>query len=47
MMMLCATDCPLRASVISSNGAMSDQLAQGLVEIANGHFLRGIRAMLR
>lgn len=46
MMLTCATDCPLRASVISAGGAMSDQLAQGLVEMANGHFIRGIKKML-
>ncbi len=47
MMMICATDCPLRATVISSGGAMSDSLAQGLLEMANGHFLRGLAAMCR
>lgn len=47
MMMVCATDCPLRATVISSGGTMSDQLAQGLLKMANGHFLRGIGAMLK
>lgn len=47
MMMICATDCPLRASVISAGGSMADQLAQGLLEMANGHMFRGIRAMLK
>ena len=47
MMMVCATDCPLRAVVISSGGTVSDALAQGLLEMANGHFIRGIRAMLQ
>lgn len=47
MMMVCATDCPLRSTVISSGGAMSDQMAQGLLEMANGHFFRGIRTMLK
>ena len=46
MMMTCATDCPMRAAVISAGGSMTDGLAQGLVEMANGHFLRGVRAML-
>jgi len=45
MMMICATDCPLRATVISAGGTMTDALAQGLLEMANGHFLRGIAAM--
>lgn len=47
MMMVCATDCPLRASVISSGGAMSESLARGLLEMANGHYIRGIKAMLK
>ena len=47
MMMVCATDCPLRATVISSGGTMSDSLAQGLLEMANGHYIRGIKAMLK
>ena len=47
MMMICATDCPLRATVISAGGSMSDELAQGLLEMANGHMIRGIRAMLK
>ncbi len=47
MMMICATDCPLRSTVISSGGSMTDSLAHGLLEMANGHFLRGLRAMLQ
>lgn len=47
MMMICATDCPLRATVISSGGSMSDSVAQGLLEMANGHYIRGIKAMLK
>lgn len=47
MMMVCATDCPLRSVVISSGGIVTDSLAQGLLEMANGHFIRGIKAMLR
>ncbi len=47
MMMVCATDCPLRATVISSGGTVSDSLAQGLLEMANGHYIRGIKAMLK
>lgn len=46
MMMVCATDCPLRATIISSGGTMSDSLAQGLLEMANGHYNRGIKAVL-
>ena len=47
MMITCAVDCPLRATVISSGGAMSDRLALGMLEMANGHFFRGIRKMIK
>lgn len=47
MMMVCATDCPMRSSVICSGGAMGDHVAQGLLEMANGHFLRGIKEMMK
>lgn len=47
MMLTAATDCPLRAAVISSNGAMSDNVAEGLVEMANGHLLKGLGRMMR
>ena len=47
MMITCATDCPMRSVVISSGGMMSDSLAQGMVHLANGHFFKGIRAMLK
>jgi beta-glucosidase len=46
MMMACATDCPLRAAVISSGGALSYRMARGLLSMANGHFLRGLALML-
>ncbi|MDE7249542.1 MAG: glycoside hydrolase family 3 C-terminal domain-containing protein, partial [Lachnospiraceae bacterium] len=47
MMMICATDCPLRSVVICSGGSVSDSLAKGLLEMANGHYIRGIIAMLK
>lgn len=47
MMITCATDCPMRSVVISSSGSMNDSLAQGMVHLANGHFFKGIRAMLK
>lgn len=47
MTLTCAVDCPLRASVISSGGAMSDSLANGLLFMANGHFVKGILKMLK
>lgn len=45
MMLLCATDCPLRAVVINGNGAMTDSLAHGLLCMANGQFFQGIKCM--
>lgn len=47
MMITCATDCPMRSVVISSGGAMSDSLAQGLLHMANGHCIKGLAAMLK
>ena len=47
MMLTCATDCPMRSVVISSGGMMSDSLAEGLLHMANGHYIKGIGAMLR
>ena len=47
MMLTCATDCPMRSAVISSGGMMSDSLAQGMLHIANGHYIKGILAMLK
>ncbi|MBQ3384323.1 MAG: glycoside hydrolase family 3 protein [Erysipelotrichaceae bacterium] len=46
MMLTAATDCPLRATIISSNGSMNDNVAEGLIEMANGHFIRGIGKMM-
>ena len=47
MMLTCATDCPMRSVIISGGGAMSDSLAQGLLHMANGHYIKGIAAMLK
>ena len=47
MMLTCAVDCPMRAVVINSGGAVSDSTAAGLLHMANGHFFKGIAAMLK
>lgn len=47
MMLISATDCPMRSVIISGSGAMSDSLAQGLLHMANGHYIKGILAMLK
>lgn len=46
MMLTAATDCPMRSVVISSGGIMSDSLAKGLLYMANGHFVKGLLAMM-
>lgn len=45
MMMASAADCSLSSSQI--NGGMRDGIMQGMVEMANGHYLRGILRMIR
>jgi len=47
MTLICATDCPLRSVIISGGGVMTDRLAAGLLLMANGHYLKGIAAMLK
>ena len=47
MMITCATDCPMRSVVISSGGMMGDSLAQGMLHMANGHYIKGLIAMLK
>ena len=47
MTLICAVDCPLRGAVINSGGAMNDSIANGLLHMANGHYLKGIAAMLK
>lgn len=45
MMLISAVDCPLRASVINSTGLMRDSLGRGLLLMANGHILKGLRQL--
>ena len=47
MMMTAATDCPMRAVVISSDGMMKQSFAEGMVDMANGHYIKGILKMIR
>lgn len=47
MMLTCATDCPMRAVIISSSGSMNDNVAEGLVDLANGHYIRGLKKMMK
>lgn len=45
MMITSATDCSLSAMKIS--GGLSNYVLEGMLEIANGHYLKGIRYMLK
>lgn len=45
MMMASAADCSMSSSQI--NGGIRDGIMQGMVEMANGHYLRGILRMVR
>lgn len=47
MMLTCATDCPMRSVVISGEGRMSESLAHGLLHMANGHYWKGLVALLK
>jgi hypothetical protein len=38
---------PLRNLVISSGGSFSLPIAQGLVDMANGHFFKGLKSFLQ
>ncbi len=45
MMVMSGADAPLRAAVISSGGAFPANVAEGMLELANGHLLRGLKKM--
>ena len=45
MMMMSGADAPLRAAVISSSGAFPANVAEGMLELANGHPIRGLKKM--
>ena len=45
MMVMSGADAPLRAAVISSGGAFPANVAEGMLELANGHLLKGLRKL--
>ena len=47
MMLISATDCPMRSVVINSGGMMSESVARGMLLMANGKFFKGIAAMMK
>lgn len=47
MVFSCSADCALFGLVNTSSGTMPEKVAHGLLEIANGHFFRGIGLMCK
>lgn len=47
MMVMSGADAPLRAAVLSSCGMFPANLAEGMLAIANGHPLQGIKKMVK
>ena len=45
MMVMSGADAPLRAAVLSSSGAFPSNVAEGMLELANGHPLKGIKKL--
>lgn len=45
MMVMSGADAPLRAAVLSSGGSFSAKIAEGMLAMANGHPLQGIKKM--
>ena len=45
MMVMSGADAPLRAAVLSSSGAFPANIAEGMLEAANGHPLKGARKL--
>ena len=45
MMIMSGADAPLRAAVLSSCGAFPPNTAEGMLELANGHLLKGLRKL--
>ena len=45
MMMTSAADCSLTGMKIS--GAMNNHVLEGMLEMANGHFIKGILTMMK
>lgn len=46
MMVMSGADAPLRAAVLSSGGSFSAKIAEGMLAMANGHPLKGIKKMM-
>lgn len=46
MMVMSGADAPLRAAVLSSGGSFSAKIAEGILAMANGHPIQGIKKMM-
>lgn len=47
MMVMSGADAPLRAAVLSSGGAFPANLAEGMLAMANGHPLNGVKKLIK
>ena len=47
MMVMSGADAPLRAAVLSSCGAFPANLAEGMLAMANGHPLNGVKKIIK
>ena len=47
MMVMSGADCPLRAAVLSSCGAFPANLAEGMLAMANGHPVQGVKKLVK
>lgn len=47
MMVMSGADAPLRAAVLSSGGAFSARMAEGLLAAANGHPVEGVKKLMK
>jgi len=47
MMMSFVMTTPLRSTMLMSQGALSETMANGIVDLANGHYIKGLKGMLK
>jgi hypothetical protein len=46
MVMASSTEVPMKNLCLASGGFMKRHIAEGLVHMANGHYLKGLKAMI-
>ena len=47
MMVTSAVDCPMRSVVIHAAGRLKEGFVLGLLDMANGHYIKGIKKMVK